>query len=69
MKIVKFKNGTYGLRKGIFFFSFRDLEGRYWWHRNSVYLSTYQGTLEEVKRLIDNEIDMGTPITQQEKNQ
>jgi hypothetical protein len=36
MKIVKFKNGTYGIRKWTLFgYKFLSRSGRYWWHHRN----------------------------------
>lgn len=43
MKLVKFGNGKYGIRKGWFFHSYLDLScGRFWWYKGSRYFSDCQ---------------------------
>ena len=62
MQIVKFKNGTYGIRKGIFFYKYKDLVAKkgYWWDRASeFYNSSCQDTKEKVEIIYTNLQDKG----------
>jgi hypothetical protein len=62
MKIVKFKNGTYGIRKGWLFYRYRDLELNYWWPLSSKYFKDCQASLEIVQNAFDGMQDKGTPL-------
>jgi hypothetical protein len=43
MKIVKFKNGTFGVQKGFFFKRYADiLFFMIWWKANEIYEGCYQ---------------------------
>jgi hypothetical protein len=59
MKIVKFKDGTYGLKKfGPFGFEFADLrDANIWWNSDSYYRLDYSyGTLKEVESIYKEHI-------------
>lgn len=62
MKIVKFKDGRYGIRKWTLFgYRFLGLESYYvtWWNKESSYMQHCKSfDLEEVK----NKLDVGEPI-------
>lgn len=62
MKIVQFKNGKYGLRKGWhkFNYKYKDLSSSlrnsnningFWWSRDNMYFKDCEGTLERVKHI------------------
>lgn len=50
-KIVKFSNESYGLRRGYYWFKYKDLNGGYWWYKGDGYFSECQGTLEQVRKI------------------
>ena len=70
MKIVKFKNGKYGVRKfGWFGYEYADLEvgSTYWW--SPTYVERYaQGSLERAIEVLErrrdkpSNFDKGTPL-------
>lgn len=64
MKIVKFKDGSYGIRKGVlFFYSYLDLFNQsYWWHFGYKTMAYCRGTLEECEKLYNLMTDKGEPI-------
>jgi len=70
MKIekVKFKDGTYGIRKttGIFNlkYTYRDLvsSNSYYWDSGSRYYKDCKGEESVVDRLIGRDTDIGTPV-------
>jgi len=67
MKIVKFKNGKYGIRRHSVFFvyEFCDLraDGTYWWETNSLNKLKYsEGNLDDVIKLCEQLKDNGKPI-------
>ena len=70
MKIVKFKDGTYAIRKGWFFYSYASLSATdCWWSLDDSYVVNCKGSLAEVttsyNELIQTKIDSkdkGTPI-------
>lgn len=46
-KLVKFHNGLYGVRKGIFSHKYLDLyHPQFWWRKDSKWIGDCQGTLE-----------------------
>ena len=55
MKIVKFKDGTYGVRRlTLFGYKYKDLRSlRHWLSRNSPYFSDCHGTLAEAEYYTD----------------
>ncbi len=53
MKIVKFRNGKYAIRKWCFFggYEYKDLKNKcHWWGKEDIYFNDCMGTLEEVKK-------------------
>ena len=53
MKIVKFKDGKFGVRKGILFFKFLDLTDTYFWLTSYSNVEQYcKGTLEQAKQAL-----------------
>jgi hypothetical protein len=63
MKIVKFKNGKYAIRKGIVSYEYKDLKTNYWWSRYSNYFSDCQGTLKEIDETIKRMKEKGNIIS------
>ena len=55
MKIVKFKDGTYGVRRlTLYGYKYKDFHiPRYWWSRNSIYFADCRGTLTEAEYYTD----------------
>ena len=54
MKIVKFKDGTYGVRKWFGFYLYQDLTiPGLWWSRNSKFFSDCRGTLSQAEYFSD----------------
>lgn len=72
MKIVKFHDGKYGIRKGFHWwtgYEYKDLEHGYWW---SVGCSEFQKSckssdLELVQKILTEMTDKGKPIDKPEK--
>lgn len=63
MKIVKFKDGRYGIRKGIIFYKFLDIQKyNYWWRRKEHIEIRAKGTLDEVKKALDIVTDNGVEV-------
>ena len=65
MKIVKFKDGRYGVRKSCIFIDFYlDLVSydTNWWTTRSKWMKDCKGTLEECRKALDNITDKGIPI-------
>jgi hypothetical protein len=69
MKIVKFKDGTYAIRRLNIFpfmwgYHYKDLrsKGSYWWKIDEEYFSECKGTLQECKNKINVHLDKGEPI-------
>lgn len=58
MKIVKFRDGSYGLRKWVFNlfefgYVFADLNSYgFWWNVNSRHFPNCKGTLDSVKSMV-----------------
>ncbi len=55
MKIIKFRNGKYAIRKWSFIFGgyeYKDLKDSkcFWWGREEPFFDNCKGTLEEVKK-------------------
>ena len=72
MKIVKFKDGTYGIRKGFRLLGwveywYRDLVSQrlcLWWRTGSGYFKDCKGTKDAVLGYLNKPpVDYGTPIT------
>ena len=53
MKIVKFKNGQYGVRKWCICYWYRDIAHDFWWTNNSKHHHCCQGTREEAQYRFD----------------
>lgn len=56
MKIVKFKDGTYGVRRlTLFGYEYKSFRRplQFWWSRNSEYFSDCHGTLAEAEYYTD----------------
>ena len=49
MKLVQFDDGTYGVRKGLIRYRFRDLRSpiNYWWAADNPFFKDCKGTLSE----------------------
>ena len=62
MKIVMFKDGTFGIRKGVFIYTYKDLKENYWWSTDSFIFKYCKGTLDEAKENFFIAEDKGTPI-------
>ena len=63
MKIVKFGDGKYGLRKGLIFYRYLDLQGGdYWWEKNGYYFATCRGSKERAEEMFGIKSDAGTPL-------
>lgn len=68
--IVKFGDGSYGIRKGIFFYTYLDLKnGRYWWSRSSAFFTDCMGMRNRVNEVWDiiSFDDYGMPLGRKEK--
>ena len=65
MKIVKFMDGTFAIRKfSIFFFSYiyKDLVTSHWWGLNDAYFYECKGSIERVKKEYYKRKDKGRVI-------
>jgi len=65
MKIVKFKDGTYGIRRWSLLsleYEYKDLQHFAWWPLSSCWQKDCRGTLEEAIQIIDRLADKGKPI-------
>lgn len=73
MKIVSFKDGTYGIRKGYFFFGYKYYDlvsgSDYWWPFKGSYWNDCKGDLAKAEKRLqeckDRKIessDYGTPV-------
>jgi hypothetical protein len=72
MKIVKFKDGKYGIRRGWHWwigYEYKDLTSGYWWHAggSEVQKSCKSPDLDLVQKILTEMTDMGTPIDKPEK--
>lgn len=55
MKLVKFENGTYGIRLNwCFGWYFKDLQGSYSWRNKHRYFKDCQGTEQEARKMLSN---------------
>lgn len=62
-RIVKFKDGTYGIRRGYFLYSYRDLKDPiFWWGINSYSFKDCRGSIDRVEQLFSYTQDVGEPI-------
>lgn len=64
MKIVKFKNGTYGIRKWTLFgYKFLSRSGGYWWHLRSNLLAYCQfERLNDARKIYEAKNDYGEVV-------
>ena len=66
MKIVKFKNGKYALRRfSLFGWEYMDLRDNedYWWYRSSApYLNCLSNNLTEITAIYNRLTDKGEPL-------
>ena len=63
MKLVKFNNGNYGIRRlTLFGYKFKDLKGIYWWDIKSQFFPNCKGTEKDVKELFDMITDYGKNV-------
>ena len=64
MKLVKFKDGTYGVRKMVWFeFMYLDLtDPSHWWTINCSDFNNCKGSKEEAEKGFIRVTDYGTPI-------
>jgi len=64
MKIIKFKNGKYGIRQGWRQFCFYDFKDKTWWAGRTFmkYRKDCQATLMTAIQAREDMQDMGTPI-------
>ena len=65
-KIVKFRDGRYGVRRGVWLFmidSFADLHTRgLYWSIGTKYIDDCKGTLEQAQAAYDHITDYGTEV-------
>ena len=58
MKLVKFSDGTYGIRKGNFFSGYKYLDlkekTQYWWYKSSEYFEDCKGSEEQVRKVYNH---------------
>lgn len=64
MKIVKFKDGTYGVRRlTLFGYEYKDFRSiEFWWSRNSQYFPACHGTLTEAEYYTEYYTDKGKVV-------
>lgn len=65
MKIVRFKNGKYGIRRFNVFrmkHEFKDLKDEYWWEQGSRLMPHCQGSEEAVREVFDMITDKGERV-------
>ena len=70
MELVKFKDGSYGIRKYTFFgitISYKDLAGSsningYWWNMGGDFFSSCRGTKERAEEVFEYLTDEGEPV-------
>lgn len=61
MKLVKFKNGNYGIRRGFIFHEFVSDNG-FWWSKSESKQIKLEHTQEEAERLFNLLSDKGEPV-------
>lgn len=69
VEIVKFEDGTYGIRKGNKFFGYAYIDlvnPKYTWRIGDNWMRDCRGTLEQVKRIYGHFYDKGRPIKEHE---
>ena len=55
VKLVKFEDGKFGIRRGFIVYQYRDLQHpEYWWHSSGKFFPSCKGTIEQCKALMDN---------------
>lgn len=65
MKIVKFKNGKFGIRRrywGFLWYEYKDLNNNCWWGINSRWMKDCIGTYEQCLEIFHDSNDTGTPL-------
>ena len=63
MKIVKFKNGTYGIRKWTLFgYKFLSRSGDYWWHLRNVLDYGQFKCLNDARKMYEAKNDYGEVV-------
>lgn len=56
MKIVKWADGTYSVRRWFLYYEYKDLRSySYWWGKSSWYLSSCKGTLDKCQDFIKSQ--------------
>lgn len=62
MKLVKFKDGTWGVRRRVAFtYQFLDMDSTTWWERMSAVNRFCRGTEEQARKLLETMTDTGEP--------
>lgn len=61
MKLVKFKNGKYGVRRGFIYYQFLSSNG-IWWSKNAAQQFELEHTKEEAIELFRLLSDIGEPV-------
>jgi beta-lactamase class D len=65
VKLIKFKNGNFGIRKGGWFtgYLFKDFKNeRFWWSIDSTYFEDCKTDEETARRIFNNLTDLGEVI-------
>lgn len=65
MKLVKFNDGTFGVRSGNFFFgyAYADLvTSNLWWPLESAWISDCKGSESAARKRLERYTDKGTPV-------
>ena len=62
MKLVRFADGTYGVRKGIFNYQFLDRDSAMWWTQNPRYYQYYSMPEDAARVLTQRANDRGKAV-------
>lgn len=61
MKLVKFKNGKYGVRRGFIYYQFLSSNG-FWWPKSQAEQFELEHTKEKAEELFNSLTDKGEPV-------
>jgi len=62
MKIVKFKDGRYGVRRWSLGYEFKDFSSTYWFRLSSRYINDCKADEATARAYLASRKDKGTPI-------
>jgi len=61
MRKVRFKDGSFGIRKGIFIYKFKSLGANSsWWSLRGRWISNCKGSEKLVDKILDSMLDNGS---------